>query len=58
MQFNLTLDLAMTSTSPLNPFLKEVVNQELPNLHPLHHNISLRKTNIYEEKNFYREILF
>ncbi|XP_043471502.1 39S ribosomal protein L37, mitochondrial isoform X2 [Leptopilina heterotoma] len=52
-QFYLTVDMLMTSTSPLQPFLKKAVNQELPDLYPLHHSISLRKTNIYEKKNFY-----
>lgn len=48
----------MTSILPLKPFLENNIDEELPNLHPLHHTISLRKTNIYEEKNFYRKIIF
>ncbi|XP_051160947.1 39S ribosomal protein L37, mitochondrial [Leptopilina boulardi] len=52
-QFSLNMDLMMTSILPLKPFLENNIDEELPNLHPLHHTISLRKTNIYEEKNFY-----
>ena len=58
MQFTLTLDLAVTSVSPLKPFAEKGIDEELPDIHPMHHNISLRKENIYENKDLYRKYLF
>ncbi|KAL6422130.1 hypothetical protein ACFW04_010878 [Cataglyphis niger] len=54
-QFTLRSDVMIMSASPLKPLESSNCNIEidLPNIHPMHHTISLNQTNFYKTEDIY-----
>lgn len=56
-QFQKTTESFLVSKQPLKP-ITDISNAEieLPDIHPLHSNISIDKENIYQKRNVYRKL--